>query len=215
MSCIAVLGGSFDPVHQGHVALARHFIELLQPDALRIVPAGNPWQKPPLRASGDDRIAMLELAFAYAGLPCAIDTQEITRQGPTYSIDTLRAIRQQIGADDSLVFLMGADQLRQLDTWRDWQQLFDYAHLCVAARPGYSMNAAHVPEAVQREFSERAATPVQIRSRPHGFTCLSHDLAVDVSSTAIRTALEQGNIPAAPLPRAVLDYIQDHHLYQR
>ena len=82
-TCVALLGGSFDPVHKGHVALAALFVQLLQPDQLRIVPAGNPWQKTGLHANAEQRVAMLELAFADAGLAITIDRQEIERSTPT------------------------------------------------------------------------------------------------------------------------------------
>jgi nicotinate-nucleotide adenylyltransferase len=179
---------------------------------LRIVPAGNPWQKSPLRASPQDRVAMLELAFDGFALPLTIDTQEIDRQGPSYSIDTLRALRAELGPDVSLAFLLGADQLQQLHTWREWQRLFDYAHLCAAARPGFSLE--DVQAEVREELSRRAGTPEQISTHAHGLVCLLPGLAIDISSTAARAALEQGKLPPTALPPAVLDYIQDHHLYR-
>ena len=214
MSCLALLGGSFDPVHGGHVALARQLVSLLQPDSLRLIPAGNPWQKPRTLAPAADRIAMLERAFAGMPLPVMIDRQEIERAGPSYAIDTLRAIRQETGSAASLVFLIGADQLRQLDTWRDWRQLFDLAHFCVASRPGFAIDLAQLPPAVRNEFSRRAGTPQELRSEPAGRTCVDNGLAVDTSSTAIREALQQGKSLAGLVPPAVLDYIQQHQLYK-
>ena len=217
-ACIALLGGSYDPVHVGHVALGAYFTNLLKADQLRVIPAGLPWQKPGmLQASAQQRAEMAALAFA--GQPCevVVDTQEIDRaaQGqPTYTIDTLRQLRSALGPDVSLVFLMGADQLQRLDTWREWRQLFDYAHLCVAARPGYRMDLGNVPEAVAAEFSRRAGTPGQIRSTPHGLAYLAPDLAVDISATQIRAALQRGQAANSLIPPLVLDYIEQHNLYR-
>jgi nicotinate-nucleotide adenylyltransferase len=214
-SCVALLGGSFDPVHHGHVALAEVFANLLHPDQLRIVPAGRPWQKPDqLQASDADRIAMLELAFGQAAFPVIIDLQEIARQGPTYTIDTLRHVRAEIGQDASLVFLMGADQLQGLDTWREWRALFDLAHLGVAARPGFELGDAALPPVVAQELAHRRATPDQLRAAPAGLVCMVHTLAVDISATRIRNALRHEDDANSLLAPGVLDYIQQHNLYK-
>jgi nicotinate-nucleotide adenylyltransferase len=211
--CIALLGGSFDPVHHGHVALAALFADLLQPDELRILPA-RPWQKSSLQASDGQRLAMLELAFAGQPFNVVIDRQEIERGIPTYTVDTLRALRRELGDSSSIVFLMGADQLQKLDTWRDWHDLFALANLGVAARPGYTLEQDRLPPAVAEELAGRLATPADVRAAPHGKVCLAHTLAVDISATEVRNALRTGEDLGARLPPQVLDYIQQHNLYK-
>jgi nicotinate-nucleotide adenylyltransferase len=216
-SCIALLGGSFDPVHHGHVALAELFAQLLHPDQLRIMPAGQPWQKKAgLQASDADRVAMLELAFSAAAFGVTIDTREIERQTPTYTVDTLRELRRELGPDASIVFLMGADQLQKLDSWIDWKDLFALANFGVAARPGYQLDAAALPPAVAQELAARLATPEEVRASKAGRVCLAHTLAVDISATEVRAALranEEAKVSALLAPQ-VLDYIQQHHLYK-
>jgi nicotinate-nucleotide adenylyltransferase len=212
--CVALLGGSFDPVHNGHVALAALFSRLLHPDQLRIVPAGSPWQKTGLRASAGQRVAMLELAFGAAALPVTLDRQEIERSEPTYTIDTLRQIRAELGPAASIVFLIGADQLQQLDTWRDWRELFELAHIGVGARPGFSLAAEELPAAVALEIETRQGSLAQLRNTPSGLTYLAQTLAVDISATQIRAALQRGENASALLPPVVLDYIQQHNLYK-
>jgi nicotinate-nucleotide adenylyltransferase len=212
--CIALLGGSFDPVHHGHVALGEYFIDLLKPDELRVIPTGNPWQKDGLQASGKDRVEMVRCAFGHQKIPVTIDQQEIRRETATYTIDTLRALRAELGPDTSIVFLMGADQLQHLHTWQEWQHLFDYAHLCAASRPGFAMDASHMAKPVVEEFARRAGTPQQIRETPHGLTYLASGLAVDISATEIRAALQHGDQLDSLIPSRVLDYIRQHHLYQ-
>jgi nicotinate-nucleotide adenylyltransferase len=212
--CIALLGGSFDPVHNGHVALGEHFVALLQPDELRIIPAGNPWQKHGLQASSADRVEMVLRAFGHEQVPVVIDQQEIQRTTPTYTIDTLQALRTELGDDISIVFLMGADQLQHLDTWQGWRQLFDHAHLCAASRPGFGIDAAQVPAAVMEEFTRRAGTPEEIRNTSHGKAYLASSLDVDISSTEIRSLLQRGERPESLIPARVLDYIEQQHLYQ-
>jgi nicotinate-nucleotide adenylyltransferase len=217
---VALLGGSFDPVHHGHVALAGLFAHLLHPDALRIMPAGQPWQKTNGLQAGDaDRVAMLELAFQAADtfpsdVTVTIDTREIDRQTPTYTVDTLRELRAELGPDASIVFLMGADQLQKLDTWRDWQGLFALANFGVAARPGYRLDDAGLPPAVSAELARRKATPEAVRASPAGRVCLAHTLDVDISATEIREALRTGGNVNALLAPQVLDYIQQHNLYK-
>lgn len=214
MGCIAVLGGSFDPVHAGHVALAAHLVGVLQADSLRIIPTGNPWQKQRTLAPATDRVAMLELAFAGMAVPFAIDRQEIDRSGPSYAIDTLRAIRAEVGASASLVFLIGTDQLQQLHTWHEWQKLPELAHFCVASRPGFTFEAAQMAPEVREECRKRKGTAQDLRGNPAGRILLDTGLDVDISSTAIREALRQGKRPDGLVPPAVLDYIQQHRLYR-
>jgi nicotinate-nucleotide adenylyltransferase len=215
--CLALLGGSFDPPHHGHVALAELFARLLHPDELRIMPAGRPWQKTTGLEAGDaDRVAMLKLAFADSSAPVHIDTREIDRRGATYTVDTLRDVRAELGPDASIVFLMGADQLQKLDTWRDWRDLFALANFGVAARPGYRLDDAALPPAVAFELAHRRASFDDVRATPAGKVCLAHTLAVDISATQLRAALHadpRTDISALVAPQ-VLDYIQQHNLYK-
>jgi len=224
--CIALLGGSFDPVHHGHVALAELFARLLQPDEVRIMPAGQPWQKAGLHAGDADRIAMLQLALDNAAFPpgvqVTIDTREIDRKSPTYTVETLRELRAELGPDASIVFLMGADQLHKLDTWHDWLSLFDLSNFAVAARPGYSLDDAGLPPAVAAQLAQRSATADELRASAAGRVCLAHTLAVDISATAVRQSLQTGakngtdsaTEAGACLAPQVLDYIQQHNLYK-
>jgi len=213
-ACIVLLGGSYDPVHNGHVALGAHCAELLQADLLRVIPAGAPWQKGSTHASAAQRADMVRLAFAALPLPVAVDIQEIERPAPTYTIDTLRQVRAEVGPQAALVFVIGADQLQRLDSWREWRHLFDYAHFCVAARPGFALDGPAIPAEVAEQFSRRLGTLQQIRNTPHGLTYLAPDFAVDISATEIRAALQRGETANAPIPAPVLDYIEQHHLYK-
>jgi nicotinate-nucleotide adenylyltransferase len=216
-SCVLLLGGSFDPVHNGHVALGARFAELLGATELRVIPT-VPWQKSSLVATPQQRAEMAALAFA--DLPCrvVIDRQEIERGRPTYTVETLRALRAELGPQAALCFLMGADQLQRLDTWHDWRELFALAHLCVAARPGFMLDGPDIPGAVAAEFHGRLVPVERLCSRPAGQTCVAADLAVDISSTRIRELLAAGNFQhdsGSPIPARVLDYIRQHNLYKK
>ena len=208
------MGGSFDPVHVGHVELGKYFCNLFKTNELRLLPAGNPWQKPLLKATPEQRVDMLRLAFEPLDLSITIDTQEIDRPGATYTIDTLKAIRKEIGDDTPLVFIMGADQLLRLDTWHNWRQLFQLTHIAVSARPGLSNSLTLIPKAIADEFSKRFADPERIKSSPSGLTYLAHDVQVNASATEIRTALQNNQSPVTLVPAPVLKYIKENNLYK-
>ena len=214
---VLLLGGSFDPVHSGHVGLARYFCTLLHPDELRLIPSGRPWQKPDMVTPAVHRIAMLHAAFDGWPTPICIDEQEIRREGPSYMIDTLRSLRSELGRDVSLALIMGADQLINLHTWHEWTALFNEAHLCIAARPGFTMDDAALDKAVAAQINRRLASADQLRQTPSGLVFIATQLALDVSSTKIREAIAGSGVSgesADLLPVPVLDYIQQHHLYQ-
>jgi nicotinate-nucleotide adenylyltransferase len=143
-----------------------------------------------------------------------VDPQEILRTGPTYTIDTLRSLRGELGPDASIAFLIGADQLQKLHTWKDWRQLFDHAHICAASRPGFAFDAAHLDQEVARECARRAASPQQIRTSAAGLMFLADGLHVDLSATAVRQACARREDVKTMLPPAVLDYVTTHHLYK-
>ena len=219
LPCALVFGGSFDPVHSGHVALAQHFVTLMHPQELRLIPAGQPWQKKALIATAEQRVAMLKLAMENEVVDATliIDQREIRRaaqQQPCYSVDTLTELRAEMGQQLALIFLIGADQLQNLHTWKDWRQLFILAHICVATRPGFSIDEHSINKEVAIEWSERRATLQEIKLTPAGRTFFAPDLAWDVSATDIRRELKQKQQTTSLIPSKVLDYIQQHHLYR-
>lgn len=215
--CALVLGGSFDPVHTGHIALAKHLYDVLKPDELRIIPAGQPWQKSALTATSEQRVSMLKLAFEeWSDCKLIIDEQEIRRAEAhvaSYTIETLRELRTELGAQASICFAMGADQLLNLHTWHQWKDLFGIAHLCAASRPGFDISLA-CPE-VTKEWQERMISPEEMRASAAGGTYLDSSLAIDVSATQLRKELKQHNPTIRLLvTHKVLDYIQQHSIYQ-
>lgn len=218
LPCVLLFGGSFDPVHSGHVALAQHFVTLLHPRELRLIPTGQPWQKKELIASAEQRVSMLTLAMENIDETAVIiDQREIQRalqQQLSYSVETLKELRAEMGQQVSLIFLIGADQLQNLHTWKDWRQLFTLTHICVATRPGFSIDVNNINEEVAKEWSERSATLREIKQTPAGRIFFAADLAWDVSATDIRRELKQKQQTTALIPPKVLDYIQQHYLYR-
>jgi nicotinate-nucleotide adenylyltransferase len=196
---------------------------LLQLTELVLLPAGQPWQKKDVSAPRH-RLAMTRAAAAsmrLEGVEVIVATDEIERDGPTYTVDTLAAWREREGADASLALLIGADQLVHLNSWHDWMRLFDFAHVCVETRPGFDISS--LPDAVAAVVAARSAQPDVLRSTPHGHLMIDESLAVEVSATAIREQV-RNTLRAQPagqpdarsqVPPAVWDYIVQHHLYQR
>lgn len=211
---IGLLGGSFDPVHIGHLQLARDALAQLKLAEVRFVPAGQPWQKQ-VAAPAAQRAHMVELAIR--GEPgFALDVHEIERPGPTYTIDTLRALRTALGDAVPLVLIIGGDQMQRLDTWRDWERLLDCAHLAVARRNDAVLTLSWP---LQEFFNSHWARPDAVGQRPNGSIVEIEMTPVDASATEIRTLL--GEPPSARrdarltaiVPPAVLDYIRANSLY--
>ncbi|SPB17615.1 nicotinic acid mononucleotide adenylyltransferase [Caballeronia novacaledonica] len=214
---VGLFGGTFDPIHNGHLALARRFVELLRLTELVLLPAGQPWQKAGVSAP-EHRLAMTRAAaesLVLDGVQVSVATDEIDRQGDTYTVDTLANWRAHLGADASLSLLMGADQFVKLDSWHQWMRLFDYAHICVETRPGFDVST--LPAAVAAQTARRAASPETLQASPHGHVLIDETLLLDVSATAIREAartMTDEHDARAQVPPAVWDYIVQHHLYQ-
>ncbi|MDN7819354.1 nicotinate-nucleotide adenylyltransferase (plasmid) [Burkholderia vietnamiensis] len=216
-----MLGGTFDPIHDGHLALARRFADVLQLTELVLLPAGQPYQKRDVSAA-EHRLAMTRAAagsLALPGVAVTVATDEIEHAGPTYTVETLARWRERIGPDASLSLLIGADQLVRLDTWRDWRKLFDYAHVCASTRPGFDLGAASAD--VAREIARRRADAEQLKATPSGRLLIDTTLAFDIAATDIRAHLREciarhAQMPDASaehVPAAVWAYILQHRLY--
>ena len=212
---MALLGGTFDPVHYGHLRLAddvRHALGLPQ---VRLVPAADPPHRPAPHASAAQRIAMLELAVReFPGL--VVDTREIMRGGRSYTVDTLIGLRGELPRTP-LWLLLGADQFRDLPTWHRWQALFDLAHLVVVPRPGVPIDTGLAPPLAREWQARRIDDREGLRSRIAGSIYVQPVAPQPISSTAIRSAIALGEAKpveiAGLLPPAVLAYIESHGLY--
>ncbi|MBU6488088.1 MAG: nicotinate-nucleotide adenylyltransferase [Burkholderiales bacterium] len=228
---VGLLGGTFDPIHNGHLALARRFAELLALTELVLLPAGQPYQKAGVSAARH-RLAMTRAAAASLTLPgvaVTVATDEIEHEGPTYTVETLARWRAREGEDVSLALLIGADQLLRLDTWRDWRRLFEFAHICAATRPGFDLSS--LSPALAEELGPRRADAYTLRCTRAGRLLIDDTLALDVSATVIRAHVKaklardaaagklaampdaHGTPAPEPIPDAVWDYILQHHLY--
>ncbi len=191
---IALLGGSFDPVHKAHLELAQHAQIHLQADQVQLIPAAQPWQRQALGASAQQRLDMLELATQ--GHPyLAVNNIEVLRGGPTYTLDTLQALDPA----PHYFWVLGSDQLNNFCTWKNWQTILEYVDLAVAQRPGTHMLA---PALLQQHLQQRHKTLHSIPMPP-----------MSISSTQIRQRIQQGLSITDLVDPLVLRYIQQHSLY--
>ena len=192
MKRIGLFGGSFDPVHNAHVALAREALSHLQLDEVRWIPAGQPWQKSRQMTSGAHREAMVNLAIA--GEPhFVLEPSELRRRGPSFTLDTVREL-QAAQPGQQWFLIIGQDQYTGLHTWRDWRELIGLVTLVVAKRPGAT--AWPHPDLLRAE--QRA---VQLPM-------------MDISSTVIRASVASGRPIDDLVPAAVARYIEQHALYR-
>lgn len=191
-----LLGGSFDPVHVAHIELARQARAHLGLDGVTLIPAAQPWQRGKLGASAEQRLEMLALAIQNEeGLD--VSPLEIERGGPTYTIDTVQAL--DTGKD--YVWILGADQLENFCTWKQWDDIARRVRLAVAARPGAELK----PPANLQKLLQALGRPLQVIPMT----------PMDISATAIRQRLALGRPIEGMLPAGVAQYIQRNGLYRQ
>lgn len=209
---IGIFGGTFDPVHLGHIALAEAALAGLPIAEVLWLPSGNPGHRVQPVASERDRLAMLQLATA--GNPrYRIDAAELGRSEPTFTVPTLMRMRAELGDAQPLVLLLGSDSFLTLPTWLRWHELFDLAHIAVASRPGeVSAGLGPSPE-LSHEIVRRTARGEQLAASAAGRIARFDMPPTDISASAVRAGLAAGRDLRNLLPAAVLAYIRAHRLY--
>lgn len=198
---LAILGGTFDPVHNGHLRAAWEAADRLGAE-VRLVPAHVPPHRAPPVASPAQRLALLRAALEGQRILSA-DDRELRRDGPSYTVDTLRELRVEIGPDRPLVLLLGADAFHGLPEWHRWRELFDLAHVGVLTRPGHELQPS-APLRI-RIASRRCTTPEALHEAPAGRVLPIGITALDISASRIRELLAAGRQPRYLVPARLLD----------
>ena len=223
---IGILGGTFDPPHVGHLRLATHFAKLLHLDALLLIPSGEPWQKGGGITPAEMRLKLTEAAgidLARACLYLKISTQvgvdriEIDRAGPSYAIDTVKALRERFGANASLTWLMGADSLVALPSWNSWEKLSQYVNFAVASRPHHDLRLEISSEVGQFLKTHQTSDAKALENSAAGLIYIDESLNIDLSSTTLRDRLKSGSrssIASEQIPTHTLEIITNLGLYQ-
>lgn len=209
MNALGLLGGTFDPVHYGHLRLAIEIREAAALAEVRLLPARIPNLRGAPGATPAQREAMLELAVTGTGL--TVDARELAGTGVTYTIDTLVAVRAEIGTRP-LCFILGQDAFNSLPRWHRWHELLDFAHLVVATRPGYDAP----DDAPLRALLEahRLAAPGDLHRRPAGGILLQPIPLLPIAATELRARIRAGRNITGLTPAGVADYIRLHQLYR-
>jgi nicotinate-nucleotide adenylyltransferase len=210
MNIIGIFGGTFDPVHCGHLRAASEVRERLELSELRLMPAGSPPHRSVTFASAQQRLAMLRLALTGQS-DLVVDDREVRRAGFSYMVDTLEEVRREEGAKP-LLLIIGQDAANILDTWHEWQQLFRLTHIVIMRRP----NSRGVYSAqLSRELQPRWVHEVRhLQAVPAGRVLALEVTQLAISSTDIRQQIAHGLSPRFLLPDPVLDYIYQHGLYR-
>jgi nicotinate-nucleotide adenylyltransferase len=197
---LAIFGGTFDPVHIGHLSVAWEASELLDADVC-LMPAGVPPHRSPPTASPEQRIAMLRAALQGQSR-LSLDGRELQRTGPSYTIDTLIELRAEQG-ERPLILLLGADAFAGLPSWHRWLEIFDVAHIGVLSRPGIE---AVLPDAlVQAIESRRVDSAYDLLGRPAGKSIELAVTPLEISATHVRELLAAGRDPRYLLPAGLFD----------
>jgi nicotinate-nucleotide adenylyltransferase len=210
---IGILGGTFDPIHYGHLRMAQELLQALKLDEVRFIPAANPPHRDQPATSASHRAEMLRLAIA--GNPqFRLDDRELQRSGPSYAVDTLLSLRAELGKGVSLSLLLGSDVFLGLTSWRRWDELLSLAHIVVAHRPHAAPSPENMAGPLKALWQQYNTTSIEDLAKTScGKILLHHITPLDISATQIREQLAQGSSPRYLVPESVIDYITTHQLY--
>lgn len=209
---VGILGGTFDPVHFAHLRLAHEAAEAGGLAEVHFVPAARPPHRALPGVSAFHRLRMVELAVQDDPRFVA-DDRELRRPTASYTIDTVRSLRDELGTVRPLCIVLGADAFLLFDTWKQWEPLLDLVHVMVATRPGYAIDpaGASLREAL---LSRRTQSALDLASSPGGRIFPFVITPMDISASRIRSDLGHGLSPRYLLPDSVLGYIESNHLYR-
>lgn len=206
---IGILGGTFDPIHLGHLRTGLEVYEALRLREVRFIPCRNPPHRDTPQSETHHRLAMVQAAIAdQAGLVC--DEREVNREGPSYTVDTLAGIRTEVG-DEALALIVGADAFADINTWHDWERLIELAHLIVVHRPGW---VAGIPTAARALLADRVTeNRAVLDAKSAGCVWFQVVTPLQISATAIREAVSKGRSIRFLVPDTVERYIHEQGLY--
>lgn len=210
---LGLMGGTFDPIHYGHLRLALEAAEALKLAEVRWIPSGAPGHRNVPHAATTDRLAMLQTALADEPR-FTLDRAECDATTPTYTVHMLQRLRRELGSARPLVMIIGMDSFVTLATWREWETLFDLAHFAVAERPGYALSTDKLPVRLAQIYRARHAEPITLMKQAHG--CIVHfsSTPLDISASDIRARIARGDSVRYLIPETVLRYIESKGLYR-
>jgi nicotinate-nucleotide adenylyltransferase len=209
---IGLLGGTFDPIHFGHLRPALEVCQALALQELRIIPSGEPPHREKPQATAQQRLMMVRAAIADQPR-FVIDDRELRRAGPSYMVDTLHSLREDLGSQIPLCLILGLDAFLGLESWHRWYNLFDYANLVITHRPGWSLSDLRSGSTLAQEIRTRHVNAEQLASKAAGKIGFVSVTQLDISASGIRQQLAEGKDIRYLLPEAVYDLIKMQHIY--
>ncbi len=211
---LGLFGGTFDPVHFGHLRLAEEAIGQLGLNGVRWIPAGQPPHRGTPEVTARQRLEMV-LRSTEKNARFSVDPAEVEADAPSYTVHTLERLRTELGAGQSLVLLVGADAFAGLSTWHRWRDIFSLAHIAISHRPGFPVEVGSLPHELATEFNDRRLLDTSgLREMPAGGVATFAMTQLAISATQIRKLLANGLSARYLLPDTVLDYIDRHSLYR-
>ena len=207
---IGILGGTFDPIHYGHLRTALDVQQALSLDEVRFIPCGEPPHRNKPLAESLQRLSMVRAAIA-GQAKFTVDDREIRRKGPSYMVDTLASLKQDF-KDKSLCLILGTDAFNGLDQWHQWQQIFDFANVVVMRRPVVGGQAT-LNKRVFTQVKHRLLDKDALKKKQNGGVCFIPVTQLDISATVIRQQWQQGRDIRFFLPDSVLTLIQQQNIY--
>ena len=208
---LAVFGGTFDPIHFGHLESAAAVRDFLGVTQVKLVPSFVPPHREDPSPTPIQRLSMLRIATC-GDNRLEVDDREISRQGISYTADTLASFRSELGQTVPLYFVLGIDAFCTIHEWRCWRSLTDIAHLIVLDRPGYSREIA--TEVLSWSKDRLVDTCKAMKGQAFGAVCLVNLVQIDVSATQIREMLKAGIRPMGKMPDKAIDFAIEHGLYR-
>ena len=217
MQLIGLLGGTFNPIHNGHLRLAQELADALNFSEVRFIPSANPPHKALPEVSAQHRAAMVQLAIAANPL-FKLDTRELDRRelnstGASYTVDTLISLQEELGGGVALCLIMGSDAFSKLNTWHRWQALLDYCHIILVQRPTSATQPQLADELSVLLHDHYTENVSDLASENAGYIHMQKITALDITATNIRAQLGAGYSPRYLMPDSVLDYIKHNKLY--
>lgn len=209
---IGILGGTFDPIHFGHLRIAEELSDALALSQVRFIPASQPPHKDQPATFAAHRAAMVSLAIA-DNAKFILDERELKRSGPSYSVDTLQSLREELGSDTSICLFLGSDAFVKFNTWHRWDELIYLCHIALVERPQNQFEQTLPPVLQTLLHNHYTEHTEDLALVPAGHITMQKTTALDISATCIRESFNLGNSPRYLMPDSVIAYIEAHKLY--
>ncbi len=212
---VGIFGGTFDPIHYGHLRIAEEIVKTVGLQKLYFVPAGMPRLRHSPVASPQHRVEIVRLAIQ-KNPDFVLDEREINRGGVSYSIDTVREFKQEFGEEIRLCFVLGADAFINLPEWKNWKELFNLFHFIVSTRPGYTLTLIKelLSKELREECSQRWVSNTEsLRKDTSGLIFIASTTMLDISATSIRAHIADGRSVRHLVPSVTVNYISENKLY--